>query len=535
MMKDVRFAIVAKDKTKAVFNKITGGLKKMLGSVFSLKVGLVALAGIAGLGYFIKQSLESTDKLGKLSKTLGIATEDLATFELMAELGGSSLDTFAKASKQVSKNVFDFVVKSTGEAVDTFRALGITVDDLKPIMNDQVAVMGTIADGFNKLEDGSIKTALAYKLLGGRATELLPALAGGSQGFKDARIEAELLGIAMSQKAVAGVEAANDSWTRLTFLLRGVRDQLVAALAPAIEYFNDLLRNKMVDALNTNGSTVQKWAENVVIATLRMVQSIGIGIFQFLGEAIVAYNELARVVGATTIPTNWIDQLAANADSFNVSMGGLIRSVIAFGESSGLAGDAANNAFGETGNVINRVGDRLKAFGESSKDTFKQFQTAGINAVNSLENSLVNFVTTGKLNFKDMVNSMIADLARIAIQKAITGPLATGLSAIFGGFFADGGRPPVGKASIVGERGPEIFVPDSAGTIISNKNSFARGGLAGVNDNGQSITINVDARQATDPAAVRQAARAAVLEALPQTMAATENRIYSRSRRPRIA
>jgi hypothetical protein len=34
--------------------------------------------------------------------------------------------------------------------------------------------------------------------------------------------------------------------------------------------------------------------------------------------------------------------------------------------------------------------------------------------------------------------------------------------------FADGGSPPVGVPSIVGERGPEIFVPHGAGTIIPN-------------------------------------------------------------------
>jgi hypothetical protein len=44
--------------------------------------------------------------------------------------------------------------------------------------------------------------------------------------------------------------------------------------------------------------------------------------------------------------------------------------------------------------------------------------------------------------------------------------------------FADGGRPPVDKPSIVGERGPELFVPDTAGTIIPNE-AFddARGAL----------------------------------------------------------
>jgi hypothetical protein len=34
--------------------------------------------------------------------------------------------------------------------------------------------------------------------------------------------------------------------------------------------------------------------------------------------------------------------------------------------------------------------------------------------------------------------------------------------------FADGGEPPVGQASLVGERGAELFIPKTAGTIIPN-------------------------------------------------------------------
>jgi len=39
----------------------------------------------------------------------------------------------------------------------------------------------------------------------------------------------------------------------------------------------------------------------------------------------------------------------------------------------------------------------------------------------------------------------------------------------FGGYFADGGDPPVGKVSVVGERGPELFIPRTAGRIIPNE------------------------------------------------------------------
>ena len=54
--------------------------------------------------------------------------------------------------------------------------------------------------------------------------------------------------------------------------------------------------------------------------------------------------------------------------------------------------------------------------------------------------------------------------------------------------FADGGSPPVGKASLVGEKGPEIFVPRSAGTIIPN-NAIGGGGDSVVNN----ISVSVDA------------------------------------------
>jgi len=51
--------------------------------------------------------------------------------------------------------------------------------------------------------------------------------------------------------------------------------------------------------------------------------------------------------------------------------------------------------------------------------------------------------------------------------------------------FADGGRPPVGRPSIVGEKGPELFVPRSSGNIIPN-NKLGGGGST-------SVVVNVDA------------------------------------------
>ena len=44
--------------------------------------------------------------------------------------------------------------------------------------------------------------------------------------------------------------------------------------------------------------------------------------------------------------------------------------------------------------------------------------------------------------------------------------------------FADGGRPPLGVPSIVGERGPEMFIPDQAGRIVPNHMLMGGAGLS---------------------------------------------------------
>jgi lambda family phage tail tape measure protein len=124
------------------------------------------------------------------------------------------------------------------------------------------------------------------------------------------------------------------------------------------------------------------------------------------------------------------------------------------------------------------------------------------NFTKGIEDVFVKFVQTGKLSFKDLANSMIADFARIQAQKALSGLFSMGGGAgggIFGSIgklfgFANGGMPPVGQPSIVGERGPELFVPQSAGRIIPNHALGNGGGQSQVINNAVTYSIQaVDA------------------------------------------
>lgn len=141
--------------------------------------------------------------------------------------------------------------------------------------------------------------------------------------------------------------------------------------------------------------------------------------------------------------------------------------------------------------------DSAQNAAEQSKTYFETF-TKGV------EDVFVRFVQTGKLSFKDLANSMIADFARIQAKKMITGLFDMGGGGGFGGFFggigklfgfANGGIPPVGQPSIVGERGPELFVPQSAGRIIPNDKLGM--GQPIINNNSTAVTYSIQAVDAS--------------------------------------
>jgi phage-related minor tail protein len=79
----------------------------------------------------------------------------------------------------------------------------------------------------------------------------------------------------------------------------------------------------------------------------------------------------------------------------------------------------------------------LRLVAEEVEQIGRQMELVTVQAFNGMTDALVNFVMTGKLDFRSLANSIISDLIRIQIQRAITLPMARAMSSIFG--FADGG------------------------------------------------------------------------------------------------
>lgn len=166
---------------------------------------------------------------------------------------------------------------------------------------------------------------------------------------------------------------------------------------------------------------------------------------------------------------------------------------------------------------------------DSAASAASQAKQLFSNAFKGMEDALVNFVKTGKLDFRSLADSIISDLIRIQIQNSITKPLASAigsadigssLASIFGfanggvmsasgpvplRTYASGGVANSPQLALYGEGSmPEAFVPLPDGRRIPVAMQGAGGGMQ------QTVhqNITIDARGATP--GVEQSIQAAI-------------------------
>ena len=156
--------------------------------------------------------------------------------------------------------------------------------------------------------------------------------------------------------------------------------------------------------------------------------------------------------------------------------------------------DANNKTLDATRNSA-KAGIRA-AIDQASKITepFYMAEQGMASLFSNMNSALDNFVETGKFKFGSFAKSVIADLAKIALKAAATKLLSKIGLAILGK--AAGGPVMANKPYVVGEQGPELFVPNSAGSIMTNasmnKNAGAGSGM-GATVNNTYITNNISA------------------------------------------
>lgn len=204
-----------------------------------------------------------------------------------------------------------------------------------------------------------------------------------------------------------------------------------------------------------------------------------------------------------------------------------------FGRNFIKEADRIGESIEKTG--LESLGDNITKSIETASSAVEQMQRP-IDRIKSMSEAMgqafsdgIKGMITGAMTFKqvmsNVIDSVISKLFEMFVVQQITGMIAKGISGITGITMpgkAIGGPVQGGKPYIVGERGPEMFVPSRSGSIIPN------GNLSG------GMTINVDARGSADPGAVRAQVELGIAQAAPYIIAAAQNRTLKTAGRARL-
>lgn len=123
--------------------------------------------------------------------------------------------------------------------------------------------------------------------------------------------------------------------------------------------------------------------------------------------------------------------------------------------------------------------DALNQFVDSFEVGWTQIERSGEQAYSHLEDGLVRFAQTGKMNFGSLISFMESELIRFAARAAITAGFnaiggSAGMGSFFGGLFGSAGS---GTLSSTAASGAPLVLPALSGGIIP-RIGYSGGGIA---------------------------------------------------------
>ena len=492
MAENTKIIISAVDKTKKGFSSVGRALGGLTKSIFSMRTALVGVAGVAGFGLLVRSSLNATDSLAKTASKIGTTTEALSALRYAADVTGVATTTMDMALQRFTRRTAE-AAKGTGEAKGAIKELGISAQQLNNMPLDQRMLV--LADAFSNVQNESDRLRLAFKLFDSEGAALVNTLSLGREGLAELLGEAKALGVVMSSDAAKGVEDASDAITRLKAISKGLRDQFVAALAPAIESLTTQFTKFFKEIADKNGG-VEKFAKDMAVsflnATLSVVKSLDIIMtnvgksFQFFKEKISQFKALARAKDlegfrkeAEIAKKALIDLIAGKTPNIR-GLGGLkdleinlntvaaraaalrekildITDDISGGKPINWSNVIDSDAFGkEIATLIQLIegggdGGGLAEKVTESVSNMRQAFKDWVDVMPDAEEALRKVATQGADKFtdafadaitgaksfadamKDMAKSVIDSLVRMLIQYYITKPLFDAITGSFGG------------------------------------------------------------------------------------------------------
>lgn len=200
-------------------------------SIFARMTQSIVQAG-QSLVRFAGQEAEAIDRTGKLAERLGFTYGEFAGLTHAAELSGVPMDAVGKAATKLDV-AFVKAAQGSAQAQKAFANVGLTIEQLNGM--NPAERFQAVTDAIAKLPTEAERSAAAIALFGKQGAELVPLFNQGAGAIQAATAEADRFGLALTEMQRQDVEGMNDAFTNAYEAIRGVVQQIVARLAPAVQ------------------------------------------------------------------------------------------------------------------------------------------------------------------------------------------------------------------------------------------------------------------------------------------------------------
>jgi len=505
-------------KTSANFDKLNLRLSLLTkNSADFAESQKIAAEAQKTFGLSTLEALEGVTNITARLAPLGSSVEDIKTvffgFNTAAKLAGASAQESSNAFRQLAQalgsgRLAGDEFRSVSEQVPTVLApiaeeLGVTIGELKKLAADGKLTSDVVLRALGKI--GNEGSGFLKELLKNDPTQVFKNLSNATEDLSRA------FGEQLNPVVLPAIKA-------LTDLTIAAGNFINTPLAKTIGIFTGLAL--AVKGLGT-AVTLLTAAQTILIAKFKATTVGAIAFAKASSTASVVTKALAFSTGALTIALNALP-LIGIATAFGLVTTAIIKNidkqkklndlvkqggeeevkaaiktlearaaVLEIQKRGGsLRREALENIRKQIEELQKRLGtikkekDAIDETTDSTKKLSEAFKQVGDNIATGVSDALTDAILQTK-SLADAARGLLQGIARDLLRLGINTLLKSTSLGIFSNLptFAAGGRPPVGRPSIVGERGPELFVPSTAGTIIPNHK------MGGMTNN---IVVNVD-------------------------------------------
>lgn len=295
---------------KSLAKNIGGGAKTAIKGVAAIGTTMVAAGGVAvgSLVKMAKATAETGDHIDKMSQKIGMSAEAYQKWDYVARISGTSIDGLKMGFKTLT-NTIDKANKGNAEAVDKFKQVGVSMDDLKNKSREQI--FEDTIKGLQNMKDETERSALANKLLGRAGMELGPMLNSTNADLDKLMKTAEDYGMIMSDKAVKASAQFQDSVTTMQMTMQGMKNRMMAEFLPALTQVTDGLALVFKGDVGEGSKKMEEGIQGLVdkiTEALPKLLKVGGSIIKGIAQSII--NNLPQIVDmGVTIFQNLIQGL----------------------------------------------------------------------------------------------------------------------------------------------------------------------------------------------------------------------------------